>query len=329
MTLPLGSPGMSPAALVTFGEPLGVLTSHEVGPVDLNRTFVLGVGGAEFNVAVGAARLGIPVTYGGRIGDDAVGELISHRARADRLEGVLIQDTRATGLMLKHRRVGGLTEVSYARANSAGAALCIRDLPWDALDVAGALHLTGVTPALSSSAREATSEAVSRASRRGVRVSMDVNYRHRLWAPAEAAEFLGGLLPYVDILFASTTEARLLLGLSGEEPNHTPAGLAKALCARGPNDVIIKTADHGCTALVDGQLSVLSARPVVVMDPVGAGDAFAAGYLAGALRGDSPAERLAAAMDMGAYATSVAGDCEGLPNRRELSSYLEGIDVRR
>ncbi len=188
---------------------------------------------------------------------------------------------------------------------AAGSRLDAGDLPADLIRGASMLHVSGITPALSDGARKAIFAAVELAPR----VSFDVNYRSRLWKADEARPVLADLAARADILFAGEDEAELLTGSAD------PAALARL----GPSEVVVKRGALGCVALCDGESLSRAARPVVAVDTVGAGDAFAAGYLADRLIGREPAEALRTAVTTGAFAVTQHGDWEGLPRRSELA----------
>ncbi|OJF13440.1 sugar kinase [Couchioplanes caeruleus] len=296
------------SGLLTFGETMGLVTADGIGALDRVRGFRLGIGGAESNVALGVARLGLPATWIGRVGRDATGDLIERRLRADGVEAVVIRDPSFTGLMVKHRRTGALLHVDYHRAGSAGSRLMPADIPVGAVRAAAIVHVTGITPALSDSARAAVFQAVETARAAGVPVSVDVNFRAKLWSPYDAGPVLRDLVSRADLVFAGPGEAALIV-------DGPPL---QGLAALGPTEVIVKDGARGCTALIDGERHTVPARDVVVVDPVGAGDAFAAGYLADRLSGAAPAARLATAIAAGAFAVTVPGDCESLPTREDL-----------
>jgi 2-dehydro-3-deoxygluconokinase len=306
----------TPGRLVTFGESMGLITTSDIGPIDFAPAFRYGVGGAESNVAIGAARLGAPATWIGRLGCDATGDMIERRLRAEGVRAHVIRDGGYTGLMLRHQRVAGHFSVDYHRAGSAGSRLCARDISDDLLAGAAILHLTGITPALSESARHAAFDATARARALGLTICLDVNYRAKLWAPGTAGPVLRALAELSDILMAGSGEARLLLGDTDAEDERA---LLHRLAALGPSEVIVKDGPRGCSALIDGADFRFPAPAALVVDPVGAGDAFAAGYLAERLAGELPEARLRTAIVAGAFAVGVPGDCEGLPRRHELS----------
>jgi 2-dehydro-3-deoxygluconokinase len=147
----------------------------------------------------------------------------------------------------------------------------------------------------------------------GTLVSLDYNYRAALWSHEQAADELLELTRLADVVFAGDDEAGLVV--SGD----TPADLAAALAALGPRVAVVKLGAAGAVAHVDGTCHAVAAVPVRVVDPVGAGDAFVAGYLVEHLAGLGPEACLATAAACGAFAVTVPGDWEGLPSRSELA----------
>lgn len=304
---------------------MGLVTAAETGGFEFARSFTFGIGGAESNVAIGAARLGSPVTWFGRVGQDAAGDLVERRLSAENITTLAIRDPGYTGLMVKHRRFGDRVQVDYHRWCSAGSRICPEDVPTDVVAAAGILHVTGITPALSDTARDAVFHAVEVARTAGVTVSVDVNYRSKLWEAATASGVLRDLVRRADIVFAGPQEARLFVDVAQGDDN---ARLAAALADLGPSEVVIKDGARGCCALVEGEALHQAAVAVSVVDPVGAGDAFA-GYLADHLAGRPPAERLLTAVATGALAVTVPGDCENLPRRDDLAALVSAEDVAR
>jgi 2-dehydro-3-deoxygluconokinase len=305
---------------------MGLVAADGIGPLEYARGFSFGIGGAESNVAVGVARLGQQVTWFGRVGPDATGDLVERRLRAEQVRTIAIRDTAFTGLMVKHRRFGTSLHVDYHRAGSAGSRLGPADVPVGELEAAAVLHVTGITPALSDTARAAVFHAVEVARAAGVTVSVDVNFRAKLWSRYDAAPVLRDLVSRADVVFAGPDEAELVLG-SPSGPDASDA--VDALAALGPVEVVVKDGARGCTALIDGARHRVPALNVRVVDPVGAGDAFVAGYLAERLDGRAPAERLRTAIVAGAFAVTVPGDCEGMARRSELTALATEEDVAR
>lgn len=311
--------GPAVRGLVTIGETMASLSAPGVGPLRHQRSLDLHVGGAESNVAIGVTRLGGSATWVGRVGDDELGDLVLAQLRGEGVDvSHALRDPDApTGLMVKSRRTESVGRVTYYRRGSAGSRLCPDDVPVDAVRAAGVLHLTGITPALSGTARDAVRAATAVARAAGVPVSLDVNHRAALWTAQEAGAVLRDLLPEVDVLFAGPEEAQLL-GADGG-PARAPERAAAQLAAAGPTQVVVKLGARGAVGHVDGELHPVPAHAVRAVDPVGAGDAFVAGYLAELLEGRPVRQRLATATACGAFAVTVPGDWEGLPDRRDLA----------
>ena len=277
----------------------------------------LKIGGAESNLAIALSRLGLSTGWSSYLGDDEPGQLVLDRIRA---EGVDTSQVRRitghpTGLYLREQ-VGTDVRVYYYRRGSAASTMQRGAFDPGYLGGAKFVHLTGITPALSEECRAFTLSAARDARARGARVSFDVNYRSKLWGTEEAREFVEEVLPDVYLLFVGDAEARALWGRDDEI-------LVRELARKGPEEVILKRGGAGSLALVEGEVLEHPALAVAEVDPVGAGDAFAAGYLAGHLW-DLPAkERLRVANAMGALSVVTLGDYEGLPDKDELHAFLD------
>jgi 2-dehydro-3-deoxygluconokinase len=313
------------SGVLTLGESMGLVRGEGVGGFEHLATARIDTGGAEGNTAIGLARLGVPVTWLGRVGDDALGRRVVGDLRSEGVTALGIIDAGAsTGLMLKSAPHAGSTDVAYYRSGSAGSRLSPGDL--DEVDIAAfaLLHVTGITLALSESARASAQAAVRRAKDAGVVVSFAVNHRSRLWEAGDAARAAyRAVLAEADIVFASEDEARMLTGEAD------PAAAAAALAEAGPSDAIVTLGAAGAVAHIDGAAHAVAAVPVTVVDTVGAGDAFAAGYLAERLAGADPAGRLRTAAIAGAYACRHPGDWAGAPRRSDLDRPEAGDPVSR
>jgi 2-dehydro-3-deoxygluconokinase len=312
--------------LVTLGETLGLLVAEDVGPLSLARGMRLSMGGAESNVAIGVARLGVASTWIGRLGDDPTGDLIECQLLAERVRCLARRDPSPTAIMLRERRTGTAARVTYYRHGSAGSHLQPGDLPDGVIEKAGVLHLSGITPALGPEPAATVREAMRRARQAGVPVSVDLNFRSRLWDAATAAPVFRELAAGADIVFAGDDEARIALERDG---TLGPEALAGALAALGPSEVVVKRGRRGATALVDGELIEVPAVAVHAVDTVGAGDAFVAGYLASRLLGREVRDRLSTAAVTGAFAVTVPGDWEAFPRPHELALLTAEEDVQR
>ncbi|WP_166404636.1 sugar kinase [Labedella endophytica] len=241
------------------------------------ETVHLHVAGAEANVASGLAALGVPVEWWSRVGRDPFGErVVGELAR----RGVSCVDVardadRPTGVYFKDS-VGSRTSVHYYRAGSAASAMSTRDLPSLRLQERRLIHVTGITPALSPSCDELIDDVLS--APRSPLVSFDVNHRPALWPDvATAADRLRTLADRADLVFVGRDEGERLWGTSDAE------GIRALLPS--PSSVIVKDDDIEAVAFVraDGERDTIHRVPALsvrVVETVGAGDAFAAGYLA-------------------------------------------------
>jgi 2-dehydro-3-deoxygluconokinase len=306
---------MSGAGLITLGETMGLITQQGVGHVHNGEAMRFGMGGSESNVAIGVRRLGVPATWIGRVGNDPPGRLIQRELRAEGVEMVAIEDPAATGLMIRWRPAAGRGHVVYHRRESAGSHLRADDVPEDLIARAGVLHGTGITLALGPGPAGALTRAIAVAREAGATVSVDINYRRAQWSEAEAAAAVTAVLRDCDVVFAGLDEARILTGFVD------PSQAASALESLGPRQVLITLGPRGCLARIDGTPFEVPAPPATVVDTVGAGDAFVAGYLAELIAGEPPAQRLATAVSAGAAAVSAPGDWEGRPDRTALERY--------
>ncbi|MGW2224957.1 sugar kinase [Streptomyces formicae] len=301
--------------VLTLGETMVALRGS--GPLKLGGAMNVSVAGAESNVAIGLARLGHTVRWAGAVGDDEAGELVLRTLRAEGVDVTAVtRDPAApTGLILFEPRLPEVTRVHYYRAGSAGSRLSPDAVPaaFAAPRPPRVLHLTGITPALGASARDACRRALRLAREHGSEVCLDVNFRSRLWSREEAAAELREWIPYVDVLIASDDELPLCLPENG--PTDAPE---KSLVDGGVREVVVKLGADGATAHTADAALHAPAREVRAVDAVGAGDAFVAGYLSALLDSTDVPTRLDRAVTTGAFAVASHGDWEGAPTRAEL-----------
>jgi 2-dehydro-3-deoxygluconokinase len=185
------------------------------------------------------------------------------------------------------------------------------------------LHLTGITMALSESGAATVHRALDVAREGGTLVSFDVNYRKALWSGEVAGAALRAIVPKTDILFAGMGEARLMTDAVHERD------IARELASLGPRQVIIKRGPDGAFGLVDGAIIEAPLYRMPELDPVGAGDAFTAGYLAEVVSGADIEQTLQTAAQCGAFSVTVDGDWEGLPTRDDLGMLTAMGEVQR
>lgn len=313
-----------PPEAVTLGETMAVLTSPVGISLRMAHSLDLSIAGAESNVAIGLARLGIATAWWGRVGDDEPGRLVLAKLASEGVStaGAIVDGSAPTGIMFKERRAADLVRVTYYRHGSAGSRLSAADIPDPLPPSARHLHLTGITPALSDSCRQAADRAITAARAAGLTVSFDVNYRVALWPAERAGPVLRGLAGRADIVFASRDEAALLQPPGLPDPlAATDEELCRSLAALGPAEAVLKLGGAGAMSVADGTTHAVPAETAAIVDLVGAGDAFVSGYLCGYLSQASPVQRLTMAVRTAAFALAVAGDWEGLPNRADLDQW--------
>jgi 2-dehydro-3-deoxygluconokinase len=239
-------------------------------------------GGSESNVAIGLERLGMHAGWIGKLPDNALGRKVINGIRA---YGV---DTSAC-VWAKEGRVGTFfvewgahprpLRTIYDRSGSAAATLTADELDWDYIGRSEWVHLTGITPALSEICRESVIQIATRARERGCKVSFDVNYRSLLWSPEEARAAFREILPRVNVLVATVTDAQMIVGQECE-----PEDLAKRLFELYGADAVVITCSADGSMAFDGRDTYRSrGYRVQVVNRLGAGDAFVAGLLYGYL----------------------------------------------
>jgi 2-dehydro-3-deoxygluconokinase len=303
--------------IITLGETMAVLTPVRQGRIANSRTLHLGIGGAESNVAISLVRLGIPAGWISALGKDDLGDLVLNTVRGEGVDCSQVTRLSApTGLYLRDEPGNGHVRAVYYRSGSAASQMGPAQVSAEYLSGAKVLHLSGITMALSAACSELVRSAAGMARRCGVKVSLDVNYRSKLWRPEQARAAVDALLPHVDILFAGDDEAELLWGEAGSD------WLARRAAA-GPGEVILKRGAQGALGWHAGHVIDAPGLSVPVRDTVGAGDAFAAGYMAARSWGFGLAERLRYGNAMGAYTVSTYGDYENAPRREELEAFME------
>lgn len=305
--------------LLTFGETMVSLRSR--GPLAQGGNLSMHAAGSESNVAIGVARLGHSARWVGRVGMDAHGDFVERCLRAEAVDLRLSRDkVRSTGVMFLEQRTADIGRAYYYRSGSAASQIGWEDLEAAVHAGARVVHLSGITPALSDRARAAVGRAARAARGNGAVVSLDVNYRHKLWSREQAREALIPIAKYATIVVASDDELDLLSQLPGDGAAHVPA-IAAELLGNGVQEVVVKLGAGGADVYTATGCRHQDALKVTATDTVGAGDAFVAGYLSALLDGESVEGRLQRGTVMGAFAVSTDGDFEGLPRRSELELF--------
>ncbi len=319
---------------LTFGETLVQHNADYTGAYDPNGSYTRHVAGAESNVALDLRRLlpeRVRAVWVSRLGADADGDMIRRY-----LEGKI--DISAphipgqhTGIQLLNHMGGGEVVRRYRRAGSAASRLTARDiLPH--LDGSDLLHVTGITPALSDTCREATLETMKSAQQMNIPVSMDVNYRDALWRPEQARAVCDQMREYASVFKIGLDEAETIWGggLSAED-------FARGFWGGETRVAVVTVGDRGAVAYDGERITRHEGFRVEVIDPVGAGDAFVAGFLAGILESytlrdalDLPASSLygllSYALELGNACGAVVctrhGDTEPMPNMNQAREFV-------
>ena len=246
--------------------------------------------GAELNVAVGASRLGLKCAWVSKLPDNPLGRMIANKARelgVDISQVIWQKEGRAGLYFLEFGASPRASSVLYDRANSSFSSIKPGELDWqNILKDVKCLHLTGITPAVSESAAAAAMEALKAAKACGCKVSLDLNYRAKLWSRQEAGKTLSSMMDYVDILITTQGDTRTILDITAD----TDEALAQILLERYPFEVVAVSFREGdtvwrCTwsALAQTRDKAFNTRTfaIDIVDQVGRGDSFAAGFLSG------------------------------------------------
>lgn len=305
--------------IVCLGESMTMLTATAQAPLRSRPNLAMYVGGAESNVACGLAHLGHPVEWVGRVGADPFGRGIVDflQTRSVGTQRVVYDQSRQTGVYFKDR-AGANTVVYYYRANSAASAMSRDDIDRRIFGAADLVHLSGITPALSQSCDDLMQALIVERLHGDAVVSFDINYRPALWPEAKAAPRLRDLAAAADIVVVGLDEAEALWRTAH------PADVR----ALFPDvaQLVVKDNDVGATLFVGDEVVFQPALRVEVVEPVGAGDAFAAGFLSAWLQGMPPDRRLRHGHVVAALTLRHESDLPSLPSPDVIAAWsaMEG-----
>ncbi|WP_234122577.1 sugar kinase [Clostridium hydrogenum] len=305
--------------VITFGESMVVFNPETNSPLRYVDSFSKAVGGADSNVAMALARLGHEAGWFSRLGDDEFGRYVENIIRGDGVDvsRVKFDDKASTGLMFKEKSYGENPNVYYYRKGSAASKICIEDLDEEYIKSAKIIHITGITPALSETAREVVFKVLDIANKNGITVSFDPNIRLKLWSIENAKSVLLQIAAKSDIILPGNEEGEMLLGTSDEKE------IARKFLELGCKTVAVKLGAKGCyVANSEEDVYVAGFKVENPVDTVGAGDGFAAGFLSGILKKLSIEECGRLGNAVGAMATMVKGDNEGFPYYDQLLQFL-------
>ena len=291
-----GARGRSALTVVGIGEALIRLTPQRGDPLEVASTLDVHVGGTEANVCASLARQGVRTAWVSRLPANPLGRRIEAAVRGHGVDtsGIVWASQGRAAVMFVQAGAGPrASEIFYYRRDSAFAGIDADEVDWAILDGVRMVHLTGITPALSAAASQLTARAIAEARRRGARVSFDVNYRATLWDPEPARARVEPLLRGLDLVVLNDRDAATVFGERGE-----PERIARRLRSRFRCAVLVLTLGEAGALAVDATgIRRQPAYPTEIIDRIGRGDAFVAGFLRGYLtRGVADGLRYGAAM---------------------------------
>lgn len=313
--------------VITLGETMVLFSPNQSGPLRYVHNYQKRIAGAESNVAIGIARLGHSSGWISKVGEDEFGKYLLREIQAEGVDVSRVKKTKEgpTGVMFKEMAEARETKVYYYRKGSAASLMTPADLDPEYIASAKILHLTGITPALSQNCLDTVIEAIRIARESGVMVSFDPNIRLKLWSKEKARKVMRDILPLVDLAFPGIDEAEIIFGQTSIDC------ILDSFRNLGIKLIVLKNGSKGCYMANATETIPVNAFSVnKVVDPIGAGDAFAAGFLTGMLEKKSLLESAKLANAMGAFAVTTSGDIEGLPERDELEAFISNrVDVFR
>lgn len=311
--------------LISMGEAMVQFNATSVGPLRTVNCFEKHSAGAESNVVVVASRMGLKSGFITKLGTDEFGRYLFNTIRGEGVDVSRVKwDNKApTGIYFIQRGypIPGQSILTYYRKGSAASRLGKSDLDFNYIRGCKTFHITGITPALSETCRVASKEAVSLAKKGGAKVSLDTNIRPQLWDREEAKKTILEILNNVDILLIDPTDSGILVGEIN--PHRAIPKLHKV----GPEIVIVKMGVDGIIASEGKKIVRKPSIQVPVTDPIGAGDAFAGGFLSSLISGLDFEEALDIGIAAGTLVVTTMGDQESIPSiedARKLLKYFKG-----
>ncbi|MFD1065955.1 sugar kinase [Oceanobacillus locisalsi] len=309
--------------VITLGEAMIVFNPEATGPMKFVNGFKKHIGGAELNVVVGCSRLGLRTGYISNLGNDEFGKTILTFARG---EGVDVQEVNLvdgypTSLNFKEIMEDGSVKVFFYRDKSPTLAMKPAALNESYIKNARVLHLTGIFPAIGGNNLEVMMEAIRLAKKHDVKIAFDPNIRLKMWTKEEARKVLLDILPHVDILLTGEDEMDIIIG------EREPEAIIEKTKEFAIPTVIIKRGEQGSVGYDQGK--TIQAEPVQaskVVDTVGAGDGFDAGFLYGYLHNWDLERSLHFANTIGSMVVGIAGDNEGLPYYEDVQERLGEVE---
>ncbi|MGI9195717.1 MAG: sugar kinase [Candidatus Nanopelagicus sp.] len=294
--------------LFTFGESLSVFISSDSDSVMSAKKFERVTAGAEVNVAVALSRLGLKSQYFSRFGNDQLGSVMLADIAAEGVDVSLAKQVDSfTGAMVRNPGKSAPVEISYLRKGSAASTIEPADILDSYISSARWLHVTGITCAISESGAKTVKHALEKAAQLKIKSSFDLNIRRKLWSQEQARIVLAPLAHDVELLIGGEDEYQVVFG-------QTPAKeILAEVNKRGCKIAVMTKGDQKMRFSIDGNYEEITPPKVVAVDPVGSGDAFTGGVIAGLLSGMSSRQALEQGSICGALVASMFGDWTGIP----------------
>ena len=295
--------------LFTFGESLSVLISSDTDSVMSATKFERVTAGAEVNVAVALSRLGLKAQYFSRFGNDQLGSVMLADIEAEGVDVSLAKRVDSfTGAMVRNPGKSAPVEISYLRKGSAASTIEPSDILDSYISSTRWLHATGITCAISESGAKTVKHALEKAAQLKIKSSFDLNIRRKLWSEDAARKVLEPLARDVELLIGGEDEYQVVFGQV--EPKQILAEVNK----RGCKIAVMTKGDQKMRFSIGGNYEEITPPKVVAVDPVGSGDAFTGGVIAGLLSGMSTTQALEQGSICGALVASMFGDWTGIPS---------------
>ncbi|WP_458207190.1 bifunctional 2-dehydro-3-deoxygluconokinase/2-dehydro-3-deoxygalactonokinase [Haladaptatus sp. NG-SE-30] len=306
--------------LVTFGETMLRLSPPDRERIESTATLELRAAGAESNVAVAAHRLGADALWASKLPDSPLGRRVIAGLRQYGIDTDVAwsDDGRQGTYYLEHGSDPRGTNVIYDRSDAAVTTTLPTDLPLESIRNARTFYTSGITPALSSTLESTVSEVLAEAQDAGTTTAFDMNYRSKLWSPAEARATMTDLFPTIDVLVTAERDAREVLDRAGDAEE-----IATGLAADWDFDTVIVTrGSAGALALHDGEVTTQSAFDTETVDPIGTGDAFVGAFLACRLDGEDIQTALEYGAATAALKRTIPGDV-AVVTRAEVEGVID------
>jgi 2-dehydro-3-deoxygluconokinase len=322
--------------VVTFGEAMVRLSPPHSQRLEQARSLDVNVGGAELNVAVGVTRFGMKSAWVSKLPKNGLGYMIRDRAQefgVDCSHIVWSDKGRAGIYFVEFGASPRASSVLYDRGSSAISMVQPGEIDWSKIFSGSKhFHLSGITPALSASAAEATAEALKGAKKAGCTVSYDLNYRKKLWTPADAKKIQEPMMANVDILITTEEDTNVVFGIKEKDYETVAEKLAqtfkfKIVAITLREDLSVLRNNWTAIAYQDGKIFKDRKYEVEIVDRVGAGDSFTAGFLYGWIKDKDIQKGVQYGNAFAALKHTVPGDLNW-NTLEEVEAQLKGAGLR-